>query len=190
MRKKAINIGSGPGKQKSNEAIDWVNLDNNPEYQPDCLRNILQGIPFNDNSFDVAVCSHFLEHFNSDDLVFVMNEIHRVLKPQGELHVLSPYYKFWGAYQDPHHKIFFTEHAFEPWWFPNQSNFSMGIRGFFHPIVLEVAEEMEIRSVMRKIPAEQLKSYVEQVGEREEGVEGCRQPDWLEKLRGTKYYRK
>lgn len=41
----------------------------------------IQSMPFAENSFDVVLCNHVLEHVN-DDLV-ALREISRVLKPGG-----------------------------------------------------------------------------------------------------------
>ena len=45
-------------------------------------------LPFNDNSFDVILCNHVLEHIPDD--VKAMQELYRVLKPNG-----------WGIFQIP-----------------------------------------------------------------------------------------
>ncbi|BDX37359.1 hypothetical protein CYCD_07140 [Tenuifilaceae bacterium CYCD] len=41
----------------------------------------VQAIPFPDSQFDVVICNHVLEHVDSDHKA--MQEIHRVLKPNG-----------------------------------------------------------------------------------------------------------
>jgi len=41
----------------------------------------IRSMPFNNNSFDVLMCNHVLEHI--DDDIKAMNEIYRVLKPGG-----------------------------------------------------------------------------------------------------------
>ena len=182
----ALNLGCGFGKFQDTEQVKWINVDNSKETQPHIIRNILQGLPFDDDKFDLVYCSHFLEHFGGQDFIFVLNEIHRVLKTQGVLRVLSPFHKFWGAWTDPNHKVFFNEHSFEPWWFPNTSSWSMGIQGFFYPVVLEIAEEKEFRCIMKKIPSGALKSYTEQIGIKQ--GEHYLEPDWQNLLKNTKFY--
>lgn len=67
--------------------------------------------PLGDSSFDFVHCSHVLEHL--ENLVAVMEEVHRILRPGGSLFVRVPYYRSPGAFQDPTHKRFFTEKTFE-----------------------------------------------------------------------------
>lgn len=67
--------------------------------------------PIEDDAFDVVSSSHFLEHL--PDLVRTMEEIHRILKPGGRLEVVVPYYRWEGAFRDPTHVRFFTEHTFD-----------------------------------------------------------------------------
>ncbi len=180
-----LNLGSGRTRP-AKEGQQWINMDNDPNAQPDVLRDVLQGIPFSDNTFDIVLCSHFLEHFGGKDFVFVMNEIHRVLKPSGELHILGPYYKHYGAWTDPHHKMFFNEHTFEHWWFPTSSSQSMGVRGWFAPGVQEVADEQELRLVMRKVPFSALDAYVKMNAVVD--AQGHKTaPDFLARITG-KYY--
>jgi SAM-dependent methyltransferase len=45
--------------------------------------------PFADNSFDVIICSHVLEHVPDDAAAF--REIYRILKPGGSALLLTPY---------------------------------------------------------------------------------------------------
>ena len=47
-------------------------------------------IPFDQNTFDVVFCNHVLEHVTDD--ITAMNEIHRVLKPQGFAILQVPFF--------------------------------------------------------------------------------------------------
>ena len=49
----------------------------------------LTNAPFEDNTFDVIVCSHVLEHIPDDYAAFA--ELVRILKPQGKALLLTPY---------------------------------------------------------------------------------------------------
>lgn len=57
-------------------------------------------IPFPENSFDVAICNHVMEHV--DDYILAMSELHRVLKPGGWALIQSPQdMKYEVTYEDP-----------------------------------------------------------------------------------------
>ena len=186
MKRKCLNLGCGLVKLKSGEEFEWVNLDNDERCSPDVKRDMRYGLPFNDDSFDAVFCSHVLEHFGGEEFVRLMNEIHRVLKPDGELQLLSPYYKFWGAWTDPHHKMFFNEHTFEHYWFPSQSSSAIGVTGWFYPVIVEVAEEKELRVVMRKVACVKTQEFMLQTSVEENGSRVA--PDWLKIVEGRKYY--
>lgn len=104
MRK--LNIGCGPDKKDG-----YINIDYDSTFNPDIVRDIEKGLPFDDNSVDEIFCSHVLEHVK--DLIFVMNEFWRVLKSGGKLFILVPPYDFEGAFSDPTHIRYFTPRTFE-----------------------------------------------------------------------------
>lgn len=72
-----------------------------------------ENLPFDDNSFDIVISNHVIEHVPSQKLH--ISEIHRVLKEDGILYLATPN-KFW--FTDPHYKLFFIS------WLPRKiSNF-------------------------------------------------------------------
>lgn len=52
--------------------------------------DLYEGIPFNDNIFNVVYHSHFLEHLERDKAYFFLQECWRVLKDYGILRVVVP----------------------------------------------------------------------------------------------------
>jgi predicted SAM-dependent methyltransferase len=82
---KYLNLGCGKRFHK-----DWVNLDfvsTNPLVK---AHNLLNGIPFENNTFDVVYHSHVLEHFNQVDGKKFIQECYRVLKPGGIIRIAVP----------------------------------------------------------------------------------------------------
>jgi ubiquinone/menaquinone biosynthesis C-methylase UbiE len=52
--------------------------------------NLLQGIPFEDETFEVVYHSHLLEHFTKKDGEKFLQECYRVLKPEGIIRIAVP----------------------------------------------------------------------------------------------------
>ena len=105
-----LNIGSG---RKPIEG--YINIDRNPNVNPDIVRDVERGLPFGDNTVDIIYTEHFMEHVEPDLIDFIMFEVWRVLKHKGEFRCIvpinrslmgSPYHKsFWNEFTP----IFFTE---------------------------------------------------------------------------------
>lgn len=69
---------------------DWINLDfysNTPAVK---AHNLIEGIPYANQSFDVVYHSHLLEHFPASLAYGFLTECKRVLKPGGVLRVAVP----------------------------------------------------------------------------------------------------
>jgi predicted SAM-dependent methyltransferase len=82
---KLLNLGCG-NRYHNN----WINLDFTSNDQYVQSHNLLNGIPFPDQSFDVVYHSHVLEHFSKTDGIFFINECYRVLKPNGIIRIAVP----------------------------------------------------------------------------------------------------
>ena len=111
-----INMGCGRTIMRG-----WVNVDKFEYPLPADIRSYTTQYvkhdlntfpyPFEDNSADYIILSHVLEHL--DDVVAVMEECYRILKPRGKLEIVVPYYKSKNAFSDPTHKHFFTEKSMD-----------------------------------------------------------------------------
>jgi len=69
---------------------DWTNVDFLATGEGVIVHNLLKGIPFEDNHFEVVYHSHVLEHFSRTDAVRFIQECYRVLKPGGVLRIAIP----------------------------------------------------------------------------------------------------
>lgn len=103
MSLKKLNLGSGPRKLEG-----YINIDIRPEADPDIVHDVETGLPYKDNYFDEVRAWDFLEHIRIGKTIFVMEEIYRVLKPNGKLIVYVPSTDGRGAFQDPDHKSFWN----------------------------------------------------------------------------------
>jgi len=80
--KKIINIGSGGYRPIKNA----INID--PYRQAD-IKAFGENLPFTDNSIDLAICVGVLEHVKKP--LDIVNEIKRVLKPNGLIYIEVPF---------------------------------------------------------------------------------------------------
>ena len=98
----------------------WVNLDKVPLPGVDIVHDILKPpYPFPDNHFDYILASHVLEHIpqqlnETDGLLLVVAELHRILKPGGVLEVRGPHPRL-GIYyfNNPTHYRVITQWTFD-----------------------------------------------------------------------------
>jgi predicted SAM-dependent methyltransferase len=82
---KKLNIACGGRYHK-----DWTNIDFHADTNLVKKVNILEGLPFDTNSFDVVYSSHFLEHLSTSQAKFVLKEANRILKKDGILRIVVP----------------------------------------------------------------------------------------------------
>lgn len=66
--------------------------------------------PLEASRFDTVVCSHVIEHLN--DLVGVMNEIHRVSRNGARVKIVTPHFSSLNSWEDPTHTRHFARRSF------------------------------------------------------------------------------
>lgn len=116
MNKKSLDLGCNnrPRNPYHCQELYGVDLDfqtiENVVYRQANLA--LEPIPFDDNTFDYVSAFDFIEHIprilakgDTTRLPFIelMNEIWRVLKPEGVFYAVTPVYPSPAAFQDPTH---------------------------------------------------------------------------------------
>lgn len=82
---KTLNLGCGTEK-----IIGAVNVDMAAEAKPDLQFDITSRFPLEDCSFDEVYFFHCIEHIEKFKHLFVLAEIHRVLKLGGTLYISYP----------------------------------------------------------------------------------------------------
>jgi SAM-dependent methyltransferase len=83
---KKLNLGCGEHKKEG-----FINLDWSPLNAPDVVHDLnALPYPFADNSIDEVEAFHVLEHL--DKPFAIMKELHRILKPEGVLHIKVPHF--------------------------------------------------------------------------------------------------
>ena len=80
-----LNLGCGPYKKE-----DYINIDVNFQQQPDLVRDVRKGLPYDDGSVEKVLACHFLEHLLPYEALNLIEEVYRVLMPSGLFTVVVP----------------------------------------------------------------------------------------------------
>jgi len=92
-----LDLGCGETKQYPGN----IGVDMRATPSVDVVGDLTDGLPFPDGSADRIFAVHVLEHLI--DFLPLVDECHRVLRPGGVLHVLSPWWRYVNAVADPTH---------------------------------------------------------------------------------------
>ncbi|MEA5487296.1 MULTISPECIES: class I SAM-dependent methyltransferase [Pseudanabaena] len=82
---KYLNLGCGQRFHPS-----WTNINFISTGETVIAHDLRQGIPFQDQSFDVVYHSHVLEHIPKAEAELFIKECYRVLRPKGILRIVVP----------------------------------------------------------------------------------------------------
>jgi len=80
-----LHIGSG-----GHYLQGWINIDINPKAKKELSHNVLNGIPFPDNSVNFIFNEHFIEHLSYEDGFRFLRESFRALSPGGVIRTAFP----------------------------------------------------------------------------------------------------
>jgi SAM-dependent methyltransferase len=125
---KVLHLGCGRKKLPASELFAYVGLNNMPadadvvhldadhRLEPDVVCRLGDDhIPMDDDSVDVAIAWHVLEHIGrqgeTDGWFTFWEDLYRVLKPNGWLYAECPYHSSVWAWADPTHTRAISEHA-------------------------------------------------------------------------------
>lgn len=109
--KTKLNLGAGLDIKESNEQEKWINVDFLEGEGIDVIHNLEEfPYPFKDNSIDYVLMDNSLEHLQ--DTIRVMEELHRICKPNAIVEIIVPHYTGAGAFQSLTHKRFFGSQTF------------------------------------------------------------------------------
>jgi predicted SAM-dependent methyltransferase len=102
-----LNLGCG-----NDYRAGYVNVDIG-----DCVKDVEHDLenfpyPFADNEFEEIIMIHCIEHISRDNFPKLVQELHRISKPNSIINIEAPYYLSRNAYTDFTHKNFMTEESF------------------------------------------------------------------------------
>ena len=104
---KILDVGCGLRKR-----TNAIGIDVNPRSQADVVHDLNRfPYPFTPNYFDEIICDNVLEHL--EDVVKVMEELHRIAKPSAVVTIIVPFFSHRQANEDPTHRHFFGLHSFD-----------------------------------------------------------------------------
>jgi SAM-dependent methyltransferase len=83
---KVLELGCGNKKEYEGS----IGFDKDKNSKADVFGDVTEGLPFKDNSMDLVFASHILEHIL--DLPLVVQDVWRVLKPNGQFVIRVPHY--------------------------------------------------------------------------------------------------
>ncbi len=92
-----LDLGCGRTKQYPEN----IGMDCKPAPAVDVVADLRNGVPAETASADAVFCVHVLEHLV--DFLPLVDECHRVLRPDGVLHIISPWWRYVNAVADPTH---------------------------------------------------------------------------------------
>lgn len=115
-----LDVGCGNGKQYP----EAIGIDLRACEAVDVRANLALGLPMATSSVDAVFAVHVLEHLI--DFLALVDECHRVLRPGGVMHVISPWWRYVNAVADPTHVRLLDVQTFKgicerpsaPRWFP------------------------------------------------------------------------
>jgi SAM-dependent methyltransferase len=143
MPTKSLDLGCGnaPKNHFGADEVHGIDMCNYPEWNVVKADLAVEGIPFPDDYFDYVTAHDFLEHIprliyapaRRYSFVEIMNEIWRVLKPDGKLYSFTPAYPLPTAFVDPTHVNFITQDTFRLYFDDvNTWGRTYGFKGRFH----------------------------------------------------------
>ncbi len=101
QNKEVIDLGCGRHKLPGALGVDFLDLPG-----VDVVANLNERLPFEDSSYDVVHANQVFEHIQN--MIELVGECHRILRPGGLLVIHVPYFRSSWAAIDPTHVRQFT----------------------------------------------------------------------------------
>jgi SAM-dependent methyltransferase len=103
---KILELGCGRTKHPNAVGIDRISLPG-----VDVVHDLNRSpYPFEDNTFDEVYAIHVIEHL--DSVLAVMEEIHRITRPNARVVIITPHHSDAISWQDPTHKWHLNSYSF------------------------------------------------------------------------------
>ena len=93
-----LDLGCGKNVREGFVGVDVRNFG-----QP-ITADLTKAWPWKDGTVSEAHCSHFLEHLEAEERIHFVNELYRVLVPEGKCQIIVPHWASCRAYGDMTHR--------------------------------------------------------------------------------------
>ncbi len=135
---KILDLGCGDRKMKAGRRDEVVGLDKVKTPSTDVVFDIdsRRPLPFKSSSFGMVYANHVFEHIN--DVVFLLEELHRILKPGGKLVINTPHFSSSDFYIDPTHRHPFASQSFD--YFDPSTHLGKSF-GFYSKVKFKILEK-------------------------------------------------
>jgi len=105
---KVLELGCGQKKVVAHS----TSIDVNPRSRADLIHDLNRfPYPFADDSFDVVIAEHVLEHL--DNVIGVVEEVHRIGRAGAKFYVEVPHFSSSEFFTDPTHRHSFSSRSFD-----------------------------------------------------------------------------
>ena len=167
--KKHLDLGCGKNPRNKFDAGDLYGVDiidypfENMDFNYKKCNLITENLPFQDNYFDSVSAYDLFEHiirvhFINENLEFpfinLMSEIYRVLKPNGQLYAITPFYPRDSAFVDPTHVNFISKNTHKYFTAPFNWAKMYGFKGSFENLRVRIVQfelEEEQYTIMKNL---------------------------------------
>jgi SAM-dependent methyltransferase len=103
---RTLDVGCGINKFPGS-----IGIDRNPRTRADVLCDLDHfPYPLRDNSFQSLRAVHVIEHVS--DVIRAMEEFHRLVRPGGQVLIVTPHYTDFSSFCDPTHKWHLNSFSF------------------------------------------------------------------------------
>ena len=100
-------IGAGEKHHK-----DATHIDIRESAKPDIVHDLNERPwPIDSESVHYVIAEDIIEHL--DDVVSIVEEIHRILEPNGKVYITTAHYMHENSWHDPTHKWHLSEQSFD-----------------------------------------------------------------------------
>jgi hypothetical protein len=93
-----LDLGSGKNTREGFDGVD------SRDFGQKHIIDLRKPWPWKDESVSEAHSSHFVEHLNSQERIHFVNELYRVLIPEGKCQLITPHWASNRAYGDLTHQ--------------------------------------------------------------------------------------